>query len=107
MIPGEPGGAGLDDQLVRDVDRLERIVDPRRRQPCLIGVHTHVGSQILNVDQLAAAVAPIAELGEFDVYDFGGGLGVRYTYADHPPTLDEYAAGLEACAQNRFGMRPA
>ena len=30
----------------------------------------------------------------FDVYDFGGGLGVRYTYADHPPTLDEYAAAL-------------
>ena len=58
------------------------------------GVHTHVGSQILNVDQLAAAVAPIAELGEFDVYDFGGGLGVRYTYADHPPTLEEYAAAL-------------
>jgi diaminopimelate decarboxylase len=123
-----------------DIDRLERIVDPGRRQPCLVrvipgvqadtyaavatghagskfgldpeaaraaiarirrsrrmrcdGVHTHVGSQILNVDQLAAAVAPIAELGEFDVYDFGGGLGVRYTYADHPPTLDEYAAAL-------------
>ena len=123
-----------------DIDRLERIVAPGRRQPCLVrvipgiradtyaavatghagskfgldpeaaraaitrirrsrrlrcdGVHTHVGSQILNVDQLAAAVAPIAELGEFDVYDFGGGLGVRYTYADHPPTLDEYAAAL-------------
>ncbi len=44
------------------------------------GLHTHVGSQLLNVEQLAAAVAPLAALGTFDVYDLGGGLGVRYTY---------------------------
>ena len=58
------------------------------------GVHTHVGSQLLNVDQLAAAVAPIAALGTFDTYDLGGGLGVRYTYDDHPPTLDDYASAM-------------
>jgi diaminopimelate decarboxylase len=120
-----------------DIDRLERIVEPGRRQACLVrvvpgieadthaavatghagskfgllpedahaaiekirrsrvlrcdGVHTHVGSQLLDAEQLAAAVAPIAELGSFDVYDFGGGLGVRYTYADHPTSLDVYA----------------
>lgn len=55
------------------------------------GVHTHVGSQLLDAEQLAAAVAPVAELGSFDVYDFGGGLGVRYTYADRPPSVDVYA----------------
>jgi diaminopimelate decarboxylase len=55
------------------------------------GVHTHVGSQLLDAEQLAAAVAPVAELGSFDVYDFGGGLGVRYTYADQPPSVDVYA----------------
>ena len=106
-----------------DIDRLERIVEPGRRQDCLVrvipgvradthaavatghpgskfglapeaardaiarirrsrvlrcaGVHTHVGSQLLDAEQLAAAVAPSAELGEFDVYDLGGGLGVR------------------------------
>lgn len=58
------------------------------------GVHTHVGSQLLNTEQLAAAVAPIAALGTFDTYDLGGGLGVRYTYAEHPPTVDEYADAL-------------
>ncbi|HTY26740.1 MAG TPA: diaminopimelate decarboxylase, partial [Mycobacterium sp.] len=51
----------------------------------------HVGSQLLDVGQLAAAVAPVAELGGFDVYDFGGGLGARYTYDDHPPSVAEYA----------------
>ncbi len=54
------------------------------------GIHSHVGSQILDVEPFAAAVASIARLGTFDVYDLGGGLGARYTYGDHPPTLDAY-----------------
>ncbi|WKG01039.1 diaminopimelate decarboxylase [Mycolicibacterium sp. HK-90] len=64
---------------------------PRLR---LDGVHTHVGSQLLNVEQLAAAVEPIARLGTFEVYDLGGGLGVRYTYDEHPPSLDDYAEAM-------------
>lgn len=64
------------------------------------GVHTHVGSQLLNVEQLAAAVEPIAKLGTFDVYDLGGGLGVRYTYAEHPPTLDDYATAMVSAARD-------
>lgn len=71
------------------IARIE--ASPRLR---LDGVHTHVGSQLLNVEQLAAAVAPIAALGTFDVYDLGGGLGVRYTYDEHPPTLDHYAEAM-------------
>ena len=58
------------------------------------GVHTHVGSQIMDADQLAAAVEPVAELGSFDVYDFGGGLGVRYSFGDEPPTIESYATAL-------------
>jgi diaminopimelate decarboxylase len=60
----------------------------------LDGVHTHVGSQLLDVDQLAAAVEPIARLGSFDTYDLGGGLGVRYTHDEHPPDLTAYAAAM-------------
>ena len=65
----------------------------------LDGVHTHVGSQLLNVEQLAAAVEPIAKLGTFDTYDLGGGLGVRYTYDEHPPTVDDYAEAMVAQAR--------
>ncbi|MFV8051662.1 diaminopimelate decarboxylase [Mycobacterium sp. 48b] len=64
------------------------------------GVHTHVGSQLLDAEQLAAAVAPIAALGTFDVYDLGGGLGVRYTYDEHPPSLDDYAEAMVARARD-------
>jgi diaminopimelate decarboxylase len=84
----------LPDDARDAIARIERSAKMR-----LDGVHTHVGSQLLNVEQLAAAVEPIAKLGTFEVYDLGGGLGVRYTYDEHPPTLDEYAESMVAQAK--------
>lgn len=81
---------GLLPDAARDaIARIERSAKLR-----MDGVHTHVGSQLLNVEQLAEAVAPIAKLGTFPVYDLGGGLGVRYTYDEHPPSLDDYAEAM-------------
>jgi diaminopimelate decarboxylase len=40
------------------------------------------------------SIQAIASLGEFAVYDLGGGLGVRYTYKDNPPTVEEYLDAL-------------
>ena len=54
------------------------------------GIHLHIGSQILTVDAFAEAVAAVAGLGAFDVYDVGGGLGVRYQRSDKAPSVDEY-----------------
>ncbi|HKH52170.1 MAG TPA: diaminopimelate decarboxylase [Mycobacterium sp.] len=79
----------LPDDARDAIARIER--SPKLR---LDGVHTHVGSQLLNVEQLAAAVEPISRLGTFEVYDLGGGLGVRYTYDEHPPSLDDYADAM-------------
>ena len=79
----------LPDDARDAIARIERSAKMR-----LDGVHTHVGSQLLNVEQLAAAVEPIAKLGTFEVYDLGGGLGVRYTYDEHPPSLDDYAEAM-------------
>jgi diaminopimelate decarboxylase len=84
----------MPDDAREAIARIERSAKMR-----LDGVHTHVGSQLLNVDQLAAAVEPIAKLGTFEVYDLGGGLGVRYTYDEHPPTLDDYADAMVAQAK--------
>jgi diaminopimelate decarboxylase len=85
---------GLAPDDARDaIKRIERSTKLR-----LDGVHTHVGSQLLNVEQLAAAVEPIAKLGTFEVYDLGGGLGVRYTYDEQPPSLDAYADAMVAQA---------
>jgi diaminopimelate decarboxylase len=78
-------------------DAIARIGRSARLQ--LDGVHTHVGSQLLSVEQLAAAVEPIAKLGTFDTYDLGGGLGVRYTYHEHPPIVDDYAEAMTTHAR--------
>ena len=66
------------------------------------GLHTHVGSQILVADELAAAVAPLAALGDYPVYDLGGGLGCRYTYTDQPPSLGEYLDVLIGAAREHL-----
>ncbi len=38
-------------------------------------------------------------MGTFEVYDLGGGLGVRYTYDEHPPSVDDYAEAMVAQAR--------
>jgi diaminopimelate decarboxylase len=58
------------------------------------GLHAHIGSQIVNLQQFEAEVAALATLGKFEVYDLGGGLGVRYEPGDVAPTIDEYLSVL-------------
>jgi diaminopimelate decarboxylase len=66
------------------------------------GVHAHVGSQILEPEPLAAAVAPLRALGEFPIYDLGGGLGARYTWADNPPSVAAYLDVLITAAREHL-----
>jgi diaminopimelate decarboxylase len=67
------------------IDRL-RASDKLR----LDGLHVHIGSGIAELDPFARSVEALGDLGEFGVYNLGGGLGARYTYADHPPSIEEY-----------------
>ncbi|HET8951631.1 MAG TPA: diaminopimelate decarboxylase [Solirubrobacteraceae bacterium] len=81
-------------ELIRRIERSPRV---RMR-----GLHVHVGSQILDVEPFARSVAPVAALGEFDVYDLGGGLGARYTYADEPPSVGAYLDALVGAAREHL-----
>jgi diaminopimelate decarboxylase len=81
-------------ELIRRIERSPRL----RMQ----GLHVHVGSQILDVEPFAQSVAPVAALGEFPVYDLGGGLGARYTYADEPPSVGEYLDALTDAAREHL-----
>jgi len=67
----------------------------------LDGLHLHIGSQILDTEPFARAVEAVSVLGEFPVYDVGGGLGVRYTLKDEAPTVEQYldtiAGAASAC----------
>jgi diaminopimelate decarboxylase len=81
-------------ELIRRIERSPRL----RMQ----GLHVHVGSQILDVEPFAASVAPVAALGEFPVYDLGGGLGARYSYDDHPPSIHAYLDALIGAAREHL-----
>ena len=66
----------------------------------LDGLHAHIGSQIMSAEPFAREVQAIAALGEFPVYNLGGGLGVRYTYADRPPTPEQWIGALTDAAMS-------
>ncbi len=80
----------------------------------LQGLHAHIGSQLLGLDPFRAEVAELAKLGDFAVWDLGGGLGVRYTSDQPPPpTIEDYVGALvgaahahEAGAQRRLLIEP-
>ncbi|MEU2428329.1 diaminopimelate decarboxylase [Streptomyces sp. NPDC007861] len=102
MVTGKRGskfGLSVPD-AVRAAARL-RASDRLR----LEGLHVHVGSQLLDTEpfrRAVEAVAAIGELGEHAVYDLGGGLGVRYTYDDRPPTVEEYVRTLTDAAREHL-----
>jgi diaminopimelate decarboxylase len=69
----------------------------------LVGLHFHIGSQLLELEPFREAVRTIAGLGDFPVYNLGGGLGVAYTASQHPPTIAEYVETIVSAAHDRLG----
>ena len=69
----------------------------------LVGLHCHIGSQLFDLEPFRAAVRAISELGDFPVYNVGGGLGVAYTSAQHPPSVDEYVGAIVDAAHEWLG----
>jgi diaminopimelate decarboxylase len=76
--------------------RAERMLDLR-------GLHAHVGSQLLDVEQFEREAAALAEFERFGVYDLGGGLGVRYVPDDEAPTIEAYADTLVGAVHRHLG----
>ena len=81
-------------ELIARIERSDRIT--------MRGLHVHIGSQILDTAPFARSVAPLAALGAFDIYDLGGGLGARYSYADEPPAVAEYLDALIGAAREHL-----
>ncbi len=63
----------------------------------LVGLHCHIGSQIFEIGVYRVAAQLLAQfvkdVGRDDlaIMDMGGGLGIAYTRADAPPSIEEYA----------------
>ncbi len=58
----------------------------------LVGLHMHIGSQLLELEPFRLAIEAIAPLGDFGTYNLGGGLGVAYTPDQEPPRISDYVA---------------
>jgi diaminopimelate decarboxylase len=57
----------------------------------LLGLHVHIGSQLLDLEGFGRAAQAIAALGDFPVYDLGGGLGISYRPDEAAPSVADYA----------------
>ncbi|NBO30879.1 MAG: diaminopimelate decarboxylase [Cyanobacteria bacterium WB6_1B_304] len=104
----------LDSKFGFDPDQLEAVFNGVVKETGLscIGLHAHIGSQIFElqphqdlggviVQWYSKALAmglPVTEL------NIGGGLGIRYTHQDDPPSIENWVKGVaqaitEACHQ--------
>jgi diaminopimelate decarboxylase len=69
----------------------------------LVGLHMHIGSQILELEPFRRSIEAIAQLGDFGTYNLGGGLGVAYTADQEPPRIGDYVAAKVDTAQRVLG----
>jgi diaminopimelate decarboxylase len=90
-------GFGMDDARVA----IERLRDSSSLD--LQGLHMHIGSQLLSLDAYRPAVEAIATLGDFPVYNLGGGLGVAYTADQRPPSIEDFVETQVSAANELLG----
>jgi diaminopimelate decarboxylase len=80
----------------------------------LVGLHSHIGSQIFDSNGFEAAAHRVVALmstlreqhGELTVstVDLGGGLGIAYTEADDPLPVKEFAATLRSIVNRECAL---
>lgn len=94
----------LDSKFGFDPNQLDEVFAFVSQQSALscFGLHAHIGSQIFErqphqdlagvmvqwLDKATRYELPVTEL------NVGGGLGIRYTEADDPPSIEEWAKGI-------------
>jgi diaminopimelate decarboxylase len=69
----------------------------------VVGLHMHIGSQLHSLEPFRRAIAALATLGEFEVYDLGGGLGVPYTREEEALDPAAWVAGVVEAAHAELG----
>ncbi|MEM9214659.1 MAG: diaminopimelate decarboxylase [Cyanobacteria bacterium P01_F01_bin.150] len=105
----------LDSKFGFDPEQLDDVFKFVSQQPQLncMGLHAHIGSQIFELQPHEDLPGVMAQwflqaktygltISELDV---GGGLGIRYTQADDPPSIEQWAKTVsdavhKACEMN-------
>ena len=105
---------------IKSGDALAAIQEVLEAAPALTprGIHCHVGSQLLDaethvqaIDVMVRFLREIADATGWmpEELDIGGGLGVRYTEGQQPPSFDAYAERLVDAlnaAFTKYGVPP-
>ncbi|WP_334071642.1 diaminopimelate decarboxylase [Paenibacillus sp. A14] len=77
----------------------------------LLGLHSHIGSQIFEVEGFQMAVERVAEFALrvkdqlnviFKVINLGGGFGIRYTSEDTPLKVSDYVKAITDAVKSSF-----
>lgn len=77
----------------------------------LLGLHSHIGSQIFEVDGFQLAVSRVADFSlevkreldvTFKVINLGGGFGIRYMEEDTPLAVAEYVKAITDAVKKFF-----
>ncbi|KGE17881.1 diaminopimelate decarboxylase [Paenibacillus wynnii] len=77
----------------------------------LLGVHSHIGSQIFETEGFQLAVERVAGFArsvkeglavDFRVVNLGGGFGIRYIEGDTPLQVSEYVAAITGAVKTYF-----
>jgi len=94
-------GFGVEDGLAARA--IERVLASEVLN--LVGLHVHIGSQVLELEPYRLAIRAIGELaGEWcRLVNVGGGLGIAYTEEDEPPSIDAYVEAKVRAATEVFG----
>ena len=96
---------------------LLALAERRRQWPAveIVGVHAHIGSQILELDALGASAARLGAVFArlrragvpVRVLDLGGGLGIPQREGDAEVTLDAYAEAVLGALAETPAVRDA
>jgi diaminopimelate decarboxylase len=87
------------------MEQAPAAIDRLRDSPSLrlVGLHFHIGSQLFALEPFREAVRAIAGLGDFPVYNLGGGLGAAYTADQHPPSPEAYVEAVVSAFHAELG----
>ncbi len=96
-------GNGAARQAIEEASKLSNLN--------VLGVHSHIGSQIFEVEGFRMAVDKVAEFAVqirnelglvFKVINLGGGFGIRYVEGDTPLPISEYVAAITGAIIDNF-----
>ncbi|AFZ59671.1 diaminopimelate decarboxylase [Anabaena cylindrica FACHB-243] len=109
----------LDSKFGFDPNDLDQVFAFVSKQPGLncVGLHAHIGSQIFerqpHRDLGAVMVQWLRDAAKYDLelteLNVGGGLGIRYTESDDPPSIEEWSKAIcevvqQACAAENLPL---